>query len=87
MDVVEETVLGHEEGVGLEGALQAPVRLHPTGLANALPFAELAPVADLGVVGGFHDVGDVTLGVHLLAVLQDLHLKNELTRYINENFI
>ena len=44
------------------------------GAGPALLHAELAPVVDLDVVAALHDVGDVPLGVNLLAVLQDLHL-------------
>ena len=39
-----------------------------------LLLAELAPVVDLDEVAALHDVGDVPLGVDLLAVLQDLDL-------------
>lgn len=35
------------------------------GWSGALALPELAPVSDLGIVGGLHDVRDVTLRVHL----------------------
>ena len=41
---------------------------------STLLLAELAPVVDLDVVAALHDVGDVPLGIDLLAVLQDLDL-------------
>ena len=54
---------------------ETSVRLDPLlGAAAALLLAELAPVVDLDVVAALHDVGDVPLGVNLLAVLQNLHL-------------
>ena len=39
-----------------------------------LLLAQLAPVVDLDEVAALHDVGDVALGIDLLAVLQDLDL-------------
>ena len=40
----------------------------------ALLLAQLAPVGHLDVVAALHDVGDVSLRIDLLAVLQDLDL-------------
>ena len=54
---------------------ETSVRLDPLlGSTSALLLAELAPVVDLHVVAALHDVGDVPLGIDLLAVLQDLDL-------------
>lgn len=54
---------------------EASVGLDPLlGASSALLLAELAPVVDLDVVAALHDVGDVPLGVDLLAVLEDLDL-------------
>ena len=54
---------------------EASVWLDPLlGASSALLLAELTPVVDLDVVATLHDVGDVPLGVDLLAVLEDLDL-------------
>ena len=54
---------------------EASVRFDPLLCASsALLLAKLAPVVDLDIVAALHDVGDVPLGVDLLAVLEDLDL-------------
>ena len=54
---------------------EASVGLDPLlGASSALLLAKLAPVVDLDVVAALHDVGDVPLGINLLAVLEDLNL-------------
>ena len=54
---------------------ETSVGFHPLlSAAATLLLAELAPVVDLDVVAALHDVGDVPLGIDLLAVLQDLDL-------------
>uniref|UniRef100_A0A6B0V9H9 Uncharacterized protein n=1 Tax=Ixodes ricinus TaxID=34613 RepID=A0A6B0V9H9_IXORI len=75
VDVVEEAVLGHQQGVTLEVPFQAPVRLHPvaaTAAATSLP--HLAPTLHVVVATRLHNVADVPLWVHLAAVLEDAEL-------------
>jgi hypothetical protein len=74
--MVEETVLGHEEGVGLKGALQAAKGFHPLGGGGGVTTAAIVaatPAGEFDEMAGLHNVGDVALGIGLLAQLQDGH--------------
>ena len=54
------------EGYGRVQPTEAAVGLDPLlGAAAALLLAQLAPGADLDVVGGLHDVRDVPLRIYL----------------------
>lgn len=76
VDVVEETAFRHQQRVRLEWTFKTTERLHPSrDLAlGRVASPQLAPVADLHVMGGFNDVGDVVARVYLLAIIEDFHL-------------
>lgn len=75
VDVVEEAALGDEQSIRLEWTFKTTEGLDP---ASDLAFSgvvgtDLAPVADLHVVRGLHDVGNVPRWVNLLAIIQYFH--------------